>query len=213
LIGTTNLPSMKKIFAAFCAIVLMPSFSAQAWVGGPFSQNSYFGEVGDTGIYEAIGTGRNAIGIFRIVVDNTGQEGTATTTTTTAVPGAVTSTVVTFPVSGNISIGGQTSNNSNSWFVEGIAYFGDTLGTVNSVLGIVSAIGFAVDEANNSNLADSGFTARTSSNAKKLPASAFRGKGKLRITRNGGQDENLIRFSVFGSKISNTVNYGLPRTP
>jgi hypothetical protein len=202
---------MKKIFAAFCAIVLMPSFSAQAWTGGPFSQNSYFGEDGDNGVYEAIGTGRNAIGIFRIVVDNTGQETTPTTTTTTpgTGTGGGTTTVVTFPVSGNTSIGGLTSENSNSWFVEGIAYFGDTLGTVNSVLGIVSAIGFAVDQANNSNLADSAFTARTSSSAKNLPASAFRGKGKVRITRNGGQDERLIRFSVFGSKISNTVNYGL----
>ena len=197
---------MKKIFAAFCAIVLMPSFSAQAWTGGPFSQNSYFGEDGDTGVYEAIGTGRNAIGIFRIVVDNTGQESSPTTVTTA--PGGGTTTV-TVPVSGNTSIGGLTSSSSNSWFVEGIAYFGDTLGTVNSVLGIVSAIGFAVDRANASNLADSAFTARTSSNAKNLPASAFRGKGKVRITRNGGQDERLIRFSVFGSKISNTVNYGL----
>ncbi len=200
---------MKKIFAAFCAIVLMPSFSAHAWIGGPFSQNSYFGEVGDTGIYEAIGTGRNAIGIFRIVVDNTGQQSSETSTTTAPGPGGDTTTVVTTPVSGNTSIGGLTSEHSNSWFVEGIAYFGDTLGTVNSALGIISAIAFAVDSANNSNLADSAFTARTSSSAKKLPASAFRGKGKLRITRNGGQDEGLIRFSVFGSKISNTVNYGL----
>ena len=66
--------TMKKLFALFCAICLMPSFSAHAWIGGPFSNNSFFGENGDDGVYEAVGFPTsgvsNGVGIFRWAVAN-----------------------------------------------------------------------------------------------------------------------------------------------
>jgi hypothetical protein len=190
---------MKKIFAAFCAIVLMPSFSAQAWVGGPFSQNTYFGVDGDDGVYEAIATGRNAIGIFRIVVDNKGQSLGFSTTNT--------GVTFTFPVSGNTSVGGLTSSNSNVWFVDGVSYFGDCLGTVNSKAGVVTAIGFARDVATINSVADSSFSAKLLRSGSNLVSIGFSGRGSVRITANGTQ-RPLIRCRVFGTKVSNSVNYG-----
>jgi hypothetical protein len=48
----------------------MPSFSAQARIGGPFSGNTYFPENGDDGVYEVAATATNRTGLYRIVVGN-----------------------------------------------------------------------------------------------------------------------------------------------
>ncbi len=61
---------MKKIFALFCAVFLMPTFSAQAWIGGPFSNNSFFEPAGTDGVYEATATALNGIGSIAFSVGN-----------------------------------------------------------------------------------------------------------------------------------------------
>jgi hypothetical protein len=197
---------MKKIFALFSSFCLIPTFSAQAWIGGPFSENTYFGVNGDDGIYEAIATGVNAIGIFRIIVDNEGQSLGVTVVTD---PNGGGQTIVQNPVSGNTSIGGLTSTNSNVWFVNGISYFGNCVGTVNSKLGIVSGIGFARDPETIGAVADSSFSAQLDRSGRNIASIPFSGRGVVRITSTANQTRLAqLRFRVFGTKVSNSVNYG-----
>ncbi|MEM9017565.1 MAG: hypothetical protein AAGC68_11170, partial [Verrucomicrobiota bacterium] len=123
---------MKQLFAIFCAIILMPMFSASAWIGGPFSNNSYFGENGDDGVYEAVASATNALGLFRIVVGNSfaGSQEIATegsSTVVTDIFGNVVAVINTPGIaSGNIVIGGFGTA-SNLWFYEGVSYTGTTL--------------------------------------------------------------------------------------
>jgi hypothetical protein len=152
---------MKKIFALFCAVFLMPSFSAQAWIGGPFSNNAFFGETGADGVYEATASAVNGLGIYRIVVGNQFQGvGTAQLQNT----GNNTSTVINGnggggggggggtsvrPIdftqirSGNTVIGVFGSYWTNVWYYRGVSYRGRTLGTANFAAGTVMATGQA----------------------------------------------------------------------
>tara|TARA_B110000305_G_C19250703_1_gene544603 strand:+ start:284 stop:688 length:405 start_codon:yes stop_codon:yes gene_type:complete len=101
---------MKNIIAIFCTLFLAPTSHSYAWIGGPFSNNSYFGESGDDGVYEAIATGPNAIGIFRIVVANEFGGSQDLNTGLTRLPGATATggggIAVPAINSGNIFIGG-----------------------------------------------------------------------------------------------------------
>jgi hypothetical protein len=140
---------MKKIFAAFCAIVLMPSFSAQAWIGGPFSNNTFLGETGADGVYEASATAINGIGLFRITVGNEfegvnpGGVSATNTQPITGAGGVALPNAYSDVGSGNTVFGAYGSIWSNVWFYRGVSYRGNTLGTVNYSQGSVVAVGEA----------------------------------------------------------------------
>lgn len=202
---------MKKTFAVFCALFLMPMFSAQAWIGGPFSNNSFFGESGDDGVYEATATTKNGIGLYRIVVGNDFEGSQEIVTAPSRVPltdgqGNLIGFIDTVGVnSGNVIIGafGQASN---LWFIEGVSYSGRTTGTVNSVSGAVVAVATAQDSTSTL-LLSSAFRARILGTGRSLPVSSFVGRGRGSVA--GGATPLTFRFSVFGSKVSNDIFFGL----
>lgn len=205
---------MKKIFTVFCAICLMPTFSAQAWIGGPFSNNSFFGEKGDDGVYEAAASANNGIGLYRIVVGND-FDGVNPSGVNASVPsvvpipilapnGAIIRTLEVPGISsGNVVIGAYGNSFSNVWYYEGVFYAGTTLGTASSVMGTVT--GFA--ESKNSSGTEaltSSFIAKFQSGGKFLPARVFNGSGQGQI----GADLPFA-FSVYGSKVSARITLGL----
>jgi hypothetical protein len=204
---------MKKIFAIFCALCLMPGFSAQAWIGGPFGNNTYFGEEGDDGVYEAvavpIGRARNGVGIYRWGVTNN-FPGLDPTNTTTFTFGSSTGTddfVV--PVSGNVMFGG-VSLFTHSWFLNGVYYRGFCDGTVNSGLGTISCIGAARSAAGLSGILESvssGFRAQFSDRSNGIPIRRFEGAGRARTHVDSTGEVADFRFTVFGSKVANGVSY------
>ncbi len=127
---------MKKTFAIFCAVILMPGLNAQAWVGGPFSYNNAL-PTGDDGIYEAVATMTNGTGIYRWAVRN--QSARTPTTTGGGGGGGVTT-----PVDSNVNFGGLLgASSSNVWYYRGVTYYGPAFGMVNSTMGIVSVVGNA----------------------------------------------------------------------
>lgn len=209
---------MKKLFAIFCAICLMPSFSAQAWIGGPFSNNSYFGLGGDDGIYEAIATGANTLGYYRIVIaNNSGSIGTPTTTTQAAgTPPSINGVLA----SGNGIIGGQGNQSTSLWYVEGITYAGRAFGTVSMWAGAITGMSTADEVTVNDYLAgtvSSQFTAAFQNTGALIPSRAFFGAGVLTVnfapagtqgpfvTPAGGQ----IPLTIYGSKVSYQFINGL----
>jgi hypothetical protein len=214
---------MKKTFAAFCAIFLMPSFSAQAWIGGPFSNNAFFGVDGDDGVYEAVAypiankspsrpTVKNGIGTFRWAVTNTKSfTDDVTTSVVTTVfddQGNIAFTFVDVrPLTSNVYFGG-VGQVAHTWFIEGVAYRGNCEGSVNSGLGSISCIGQASNVENTSQTVSSSFRAKFDGSGQGLPVSRFSGKGR-------GSAVNLLdptatvpfRFMVFGSRVTNTITY------
>lgn len=204
---------MKKIFSIFFALVLFPGYSAHAWIGGPFGNNTYFGEEGDDGVYEAVavpvGKARNGVGIYRWGVTNnfTGLDPQNTTTFTfSSTTGFDTFTV---PVSSNIMFGG-TSLFTHSWFLNGVYYRGFCEGTVNSGLGVISCIGAARSAAGLSGIVESissGFRAQFSDRNNGIPVRRFEGTGKARTHVDSTGEVADFRFSVFGSKVANGVNF------
>ncbi len=146
---------MKKVFAIFLATILVPTFNTFAWVGGPFSNNSFTPE-GDDGIYEAVavpafgqgstgftdtftgagvgGPGVNGIGIYRWGVFNNN-------------PGGITFTTGTLGLNGNTSnvqFGGFASATSQHvWYINGAVYYGPCFGTVNSAIDTIRCVGNA----------------------------------------------------------------------
>ncbi len=201
---------MKKIFALFCAVVLMPSFSAHAWIGGPFSNNSFFGQEGDDGVYEAAATAKNGIGLYRIVVGNNfagvNPQGVQASVPADA-PTPIFSGTITVPgiSSGNVVIGVYGSSFSNMWYYEGIFYAGVTYGTASSVMGTVTGIAEAADSrGTGTNVISSSFVARFQGSGGFIPARAFSGSGRAQLgTR------RPFRFGVYGSKVSNRITLGL----
>lgn len=207
--------NMKKIFAAFCALVLMPSFSAQAWIGGPFSNNSYFGEDGDDGVYEAVaypvgGAFANGIGIFRWGVGNsTAFTDDATISVSSVVyddEGNITGTFVNIrPIASNIYFGG-TGQVSHTWFLEGIAYRGNCDGIVNSGLGVVSCIGSASSPSSSRYTISSGFEGTIDNKGEGLPVTRFSGRGNGRSLDLLDPNATVnFRFVAFGTKVSSYI--------
>lgn len=200
---------MKKPFALFCALCLMPTFSAQAWVGGPFSNNTFFEPGGDDGVYEASATAINGIGLYRFSVGNN-FDGVNPQGVNASVPSQNTVTpgqVVTIPgiASGNIVIGGLGNAFSNIWFYQGVQYFGTTLGTANSAMGRVMGFGSARNGNGLGNVTlESSFRGSYVQYSKLLPATAFRGVGNAFVST--GQ---RFRFTVFGNRVSNRITFGL----
>jgi hypothetical protein len=184
-------PPMKQIFALLCAFVLLPSYTSHAWIGGPFSNNSYFQQAED-GVYEAIATGQAgvaAVGIFRFAVANRAA----------GLPSTLPAASV---ASGNVFIGflGVTPV-SNIWFINGLRYTGTTLGTVNEAASQVFAAAVAT---RGGSTVDSGFTANISRTGRFVPVVGFRGVGNAIL------DVPLtpFAFDVFGTKVAHTINLG-----
>jgi len=205
---------MKRIFTIFCAVCLMPSFSAHAWIGGPFSNNSYNQLGGDDGVYEVVATAVNGIGLYRIVVGNNFQ-GVNPGGVQASVPSQIpnTGTIATNPIqvpglnSGNIFFGGLGSNSSNIWVIEGVTYFGNVVGTVNSAQGNVVGIGTAFTLSNQAgDRLSSFFRAKLSNSGKLLPVRSFAGRGQLRVS---SDVTRRVNFTVFGSKVSDQILFGL----
>ena len=216
---------MKKIFAAFCAIFLMPSFSAQAWIGGPFSNNSYFGEKGDDGVYEAVAIPvnnrdnpnqriKNGIGMFRWAVTNNSSFSDEVSTSISTVffddEGNVLFTLVDIvPFTSNVYFGG-VGRTSHTWFIEGVAYRGTCEGTANSGLGVVNCTGTASTDDGTGTI-ESSFKGNYSSagdGGEGTPISRFRAKGRGTSIDVGNPLGNVdFRFRVFGSKVSQNVTY------
>ena len=197
---------MKQFFAIFCAFVLLPMFTTQAWVGGPFSNNNYLGDNADDGVYEAIASTVNGLGLFRIVVGNNfaGSQDFTTSASTGFLFDDNGNLIATFDTpgfaSGNVVIG-AFSQASNVWYYRGISYSGTTLGTANSALGIVQATAAASDGANGG--INSAFRASFDRASKLLPSSAFSGTGRANSTEFG-----KFRFTVFGTKVSDDILFG-----
>jgi|APTNR8051073442_1049403.scaffolds.fasta_scaffold33006_2 hypothetical protein len=204
---------MKKVFAIFTVLCLFPGFNAYAWIGGPYSNNSFSEIGGDDGVYEAVGTARNGIGLYRIVVGNS-FAGVNPSAVQASVPSQIPNTgnvsnPITVPGlnSGNIFFGGLGTNASNIWVFEGVSYFGNVIGTVNSAQGRVVAVGTAFTGANQTGTRlSSYFRANVSGTGKLLPVKSFAGTGRLQISTQLGRN---IRFTVFGSKVSDEILYGL----
>jgi hypothetical protein len=132
---------MKKIFAIFTAVILMPASQSMAWTGGPFSNGNAL-PGGDDGVYEAVATTSNGLGIYRFAVRNNGVSSETAGTGATGTNGATT-------VSSNVqfSAGLLAASSSNVWYYKGITYYGTAFGTVNSDAGIVACVGNATSNS------------------------------------------------------------------
>ncbi len=120
---------MKKLFAIVLSLIVIPTFHAHAWIGGPFSNNSHT-PTGDDGVYEAVATGLDVTGTYRWGVGNQNQAAEYTN-------GQVGNT-------GNVQFGGFAgTTNQHVYFARGVVYFGTCFGTVNSTLNVVSCVGTA----------------------------------------------------------------------
>ncbi len=122
---------MKQVFGIFAALILMPTFQVQAWLGGPWSNNTY--NTGDDGVYEAIGSMTDGTAMYRWAVNNENAGGAAMTGA--AANGATTS---------NVQFGGLVgaANPHVIWY-RGIVYYGRCFGMVNSYMGKVMMTGNA----------------------------------------------------------------------
>lgn len=129
---------MKQAFGIFLAILVMPAFQVQAWIGGPFSNDSYQSN-GDDGVYEAIGTMTDGTAMYRWAVNNENAGGVAMTGG--QANGAQTS---------NVQFGGLIgSQNPHIIWYRGIVYYGRCFGIVNSHMKLVSVTGNASDTGYN----------------------------------------------------------------
>ena len=200
---------MKKIFALFCAVCLMPTFSAQAWIGGPFSNNSFFEPAGTDGVYEATATALNGIGLYRFAVGNEFQGinplgvVASVPSENTVQPGQL--VIVPGISSGNVVIGAWGAGFTNVWYYRGVQYFGTTAGTVNAVAGKV--VGMASSRDNNgqgNRQITSAFKANLVNSSEFVASTPFNGVG--RAATNAGI---RFRFTVLGSKVSNNLFFGL----
>lgn len=204
---------MKKLFAVFCAVCLMPTFSAQAWVGGPFSNYNFSGQGGADGIWEGVVSGTDVVGITRFAIGNTyAGVGTPTTTTPQQTAAGGGGAIITTPsiASGNAVIGAFASTTSAVFYFEGDFYGqGTTLGSVSPSSGSVVALGNSTDGANTiefyyrGSLTGSGGFAYSSVRA---PQRSFTASGQITDT---GAVAGEVAITVFGTKVSDQILLGL----
>jgi hypothetical protein len=127
---------MKQAFGIFAALILVPSMQVQAWVGGPWSGNSHQ-ENGDDGVYEAVATTANGVGMYRWAVQNNLD---ATGIGDFPYPSGQGFT------NSNVQFGGLVGAMSpHVWYFRGLVYYGRCFGIVSSTMGIVSVTGNASD--------------------------------------------------------------------
>lgn len=125
---------MKQAFGIFTAILLMPAFQVQAWIGGPWSHNSHQSN-GDDGVYEAIGSMRDGTAMYRWAVYNENPGGVAMT-------GGQANAALT----SNVQFGGLVgAQNPHIIWYRGLVYYGRCFGIVNSMMGKVMVTGNASD--------------------------------------------------------------------
>ena len=212
---------MKKVFGIFAAVILMPALQVQAWVGGPWSNNSYQ-DNGDDGIYEAVGSLTDGTAMYRWAVNN---EGTAAGTAFTAPAGAINGAHAS-----NVQFGGLFgSTNPHVIWYRGIVYYGRCFGIVNSGLhgGLVMVTGNATDNALSGGQNLNGVTLTAAANPKSIANSTFRarinrssfnkrfhGYGQVHFIGAGDPNEGITNFlqhghkvgmKIFGSQVSTQV--------
>lgn len=203
---------MKKIFAVFCAVFLMPAFSAQAWIGGPFSNGSHFGASGADGVYEAVATGANTLGYYRIVIGNNTNPGIGTPTTTTGTGAPSINGVI---ASGNVVLGALGNQSTTFWYSGGVAYAGRAFGTVsfatNQITGIATADDVSPSGYGGNETLNSFFTASFVNSGSLLPSRAFSGTGEFTLIGTGTTTVNSGPFPlvVYGTKVSYQLQVGL----
>jgi|GEM_PF-870007 len=213
---------MRQLFAIFCALVLLPCFTTHAWIGGPFSNNTFFGETGDDGVYEAVaipgvdnnGNPVNGIGLYRWAVTNAQQGFTEDDIIVVNDDGNVNATVGVFPVTSNVYFGG-VGRISHSWFIAGISYTGDCFGTVNSGQGIIACVGNAIEAGDVTSVRNTTNVDRVSSSfqaafddLESVPVRGFTGTGTA-FFNDAGAAANNFSFEIFalGSRVSSRVIY------
>lgn len=127
---------MKQVIGIFAALVLVPSMQTQAWVGGPWGNDSYQSN-GDDGIYEAVGTMVDGTAMYRWAVQNEEAGGDLYSDTGLAAPGATS----------NVSFGGLVGAYSTHvvWY-RGLIYYGRCFGLVNSHMNKVLVTGNATED-------------------------------------------------------------------
>lgn len=215
---------MKQVFGIFAALVLMPGMQVQAWVGGPWSNNSYQTN-GDDGIYEAVGSLTDGTAMYRWAVNNNGTGANAAITTGAANGGSTS----------NVQFAGLfgAMNPHVVWY-RGIVYYGRCFGMVNSGLhgGLVMVTGNATDDAlsggqNFNGVTLTAPTAGTGVTIKNIANSTFRasitrhsynkrfhGYGQIHFIGEGSPDEGPTNFlqhghkvgmKIFGSQVSTQV--------
>lgn len=223
---------MKQVFGIFAALILMPTFQVQAWVGGPWSNNSYQSN-GDDGIYEAVGTMTDGTALYRWAVQN---EPTSGATLTDGARGTTGGGFLQTPGgsnSSNVQFGGLVGANSAHviWY-RGVVYYGRVFGTVNSGLNTVAAVGNAtttggfnsttningvaiqgpLPEAGIQGIANSAFRGTMT---QKHPMKRFHGRGQVVFLGSGvGNDSSTsfpspghkVGLKVFGAQVSVQVN-------
>jgi hypothetical protein len=214
---------MKKFFAIFLALTVVPTFQTYAWIGGPFSNNSHTPN-GDDGIYEAVaiprgaaltgaapGSGLNGVGLYRWGVTNnsTGTTGGE----------------------GNVLFGSMAFlNNQHVWYLNGAVYYGMCFGTVNSIVDTIHVVGSARDfvPITNSfigggigpaggttpvtpptvaNNATSHFTAKVRRGSYFFAGRNFQGSGRVSTATALDPSTTVTEFRiiVFGSRVSHVV--------
>ncbi|MDF1813451.1 MAG: hypothetical protein P1V20_14735 [Verrucomicrobiales bacterium] len=221
--------NMKKIFAILLAVTVIPTFHAHAWVGGPFSNNS-FTPAGDDGIYEAVAipsgtfndaaaTAVSGVGLYRWGVNNQNAGGTAFTN------GLVGNT-------SNVNFGGFIGAiSSHVWYINGAVYYGVCFGTVNSSIGQIRVVGNATDStpavistpadlnnpdinigtpAQTATFANSTFQGNVRSFPKWYATNNFQGTGQVNVAVNPtagipAASGAAFPIIVFGSRVSFVV--------
>ncbi len=219
---------MKQVFGIFSAIILMPAFQVQAWIGGPFSNNSYQTN-GDDGIYEAVGSMTDGTAMYRWAVHNENPGGVAIVGPNAG--GETTS---------NVLFGGLVGAVSPHviWY-RGVVYYGRCFGIVNSglngtvlVTGNATNAGSVFDNTGNpvganangvlitpplttpatKSVANSTFRAKIT---QKYPMKRFHGRGQVHYFGAAGAPDGITNFlqhghkvgmKVFGAQVSYQVN-------
>lgn len=122
------------------AVALMPTFQVQAWIGGPWSNNS-FQENGDDGIYEAVGSLTDGTAMYRWAVHNENPGGQP------MVGGQANAALTS-----NVQFGGLIgSQNPHVIWYRGLVYYGRCFGLVNSDMKTVLVTGNASTTGLNGN--------------------------------------------------------------
>lgn len=132
---------MKQVFGIFAALILVPSMQSQAWIGGPWGNDSYQSN-GDDGIYEAVGTLTDGTAMYRWAVNNENPGGVA------MVGGQANAAQTS-----NVDFGGLIGAASPHviWY-RGLVYYGRCFGIVNSHMKTVMVTGNASTQGLNGSL-------------------------------------------------------------
>ena len=209
---------MKKFFAIFTAVVLMPASHTMAgWRGGPFSNNNAIPS-GDDGVYEAIAIMENGTGLYRFGVRNNG----VSTQVAAGFGGGAGAPVDSSNVQFNAGL--LSAFSSNVWYYKGITYYGVTWGIANSDMGIVAATGNASStvaaglatnngfvlnnpSGNNIGFANSNFIAKFRDNG---PAFRFSGTGQVTFTGNADTVTTNEAINITATNNLNSTNVTSP---